>query len=133
MVEQKNCWNINDEQLKRAELEGLIWQLCSDWKKYQRINLSPSPSECVKEQGFALIFKTRRIDRNSTQLSRKQEKNSQGRAAEHLIWSLLEMTWPPPLPDRIDFPDLILFLHLLWYCPLWYVHATGSISNLNKS
>lgn len=56
-----------------------------------------------------------------------KERAPQSRSTGHPVWSLFEMTWPPPLSDRIDFLYLILFLHLLWPCPLRYVHtrATG--------
>lgn len=43
------------------------------------------------------------------------------------------MTWPPPLSGRIDFLDLILFLHLLLYCPLRYVRVSATGSSLTST
>lgn len=64
---------------------------------------------------------------------RNKEKEAQGGAAEDPIWSLFEMTWPPLLSDRIDFLFLILFLHLLRHCPLWYVRAGATGPSLTST
>lgn len=93
--------------------------------------ISSSPFECAREQGFCHIFYTsvwiwqREGARHITNMKWK-EKEAEGGAAEHPVWSSFEMTWPSPLSDRIDFLYLILFLHLLWHYPLRYVRASAA-------